>query len=124
MKTLLWVCFSGTLVLGGAAAADQNLSREAVVYTALQDNPTVKAARAKWEMMKARVPQAIAWEDLRVGVDSVAGRFVSIPANAFMDQTVMVEQELPSPERIAAAPGRRPRKPGRRSRSSGAPSSM
>src|SRR5689334_3787383 len=46
-------------------------------------------------MMKARVPQAIAWEDLRVGVDSVAGRFVSIPANAFMDQTVMVEQELP-----------------------------
>jgi outer membrane protein, heavy metal efflux system len=95
MNTLLWVCFSGTLVLGGAAAADQNLSREAVVNTALQDNPTVKAARAKWEMMKARVPQAIAWEDLRVGVDSVAGRFVSIPANAFMDQTVMVEQELP-----------------------------
>jgi cobalt-zinc-cadmium efflux system outer membrane protein len=95
MKTLLLVSFVGTLVLGGAAAADQNLEREAVVNTALQDNPTVKAARAKWEMMKARVPQAIAWEDLRVGVDSVAGRFVSVPANAFMDQTVMVEQELP-----------------------------
>src|SRR5437667_963875 len=76
-EALLWVCFSGTLVLGGAAAADQNLSREAVVKTALQENPTVKAARAKWEMMKARVPQASAWEDLRVGIDSTAGRFVN-----------------------------------------------
>src|SRR5260370_18130297 len=95
MKTLLWVCVSGTLVLGTAAAANQNLSREAVVKTALQENPTVKATRAKWEMMKARVPQASAWEDLRVGIDSTAGRFVNVPANAFMDQTVMVEQELP-----------------------------
>jgi cobalt-zinc-cadmium efflux system outer membrane protein len=95
MKTLLLVWFSGTLMLGGVAAADPNLSREVVVTTALQENPTVKAARAKWEMMKARVPQAIAWEDLRVGVDSVVGRFVSIPANSFMNQTVTVEQELP-----------------------------
>jgi hypothetical protein len=77
MKMLLSVCASGTLVLGGVAAAAQDFSREAVVYTAMQQNPTVKAARAKWEMMKARVPQAIAWEDLRVGLDSVAGRFVS-----------------------------------------------
>ncbi len=83
------------LLLGSAAAADQNLSREAAVNTVLRENPTVKAARAKWEMMKARVPQAIAWEDLRVGVNTVAGRFISIPANSFMNQTVMVEQELP-----------------------------
>jgi cobalt-zinc-cadmium efflux system outer membrane protein len=95
MKTLLLVCMSCTLVFGGAAAADPNLSGEAVVKTVLQENPTVKAARAKWEMMKARVPQAIAWEDLRVGVDSVVGRFVSVPANSFMNQTVTVEQELP-----------------------------
>jgi outer membrane protein TolC len=66
-----------------------------VVGVVLRENPTVKAARAKWEMMKARVPQASAWEDLRVGIDSTAGRFVNVPANAFMDQTVMVEQELP-----------------------------
>jgi cobalt-zinc-cadmium efflux system outer membrane protein len=61
----------------------------------LRENPAIKATRAKWEMTRARVPQASAWEDLRVGFDSVAGRFVSVPANAFMDQTVTVEQELP-----------------------------
>jgi len=95
VKTLLSVCVSGTLILGGVAATDQNLSRETVVNTALQENPTVKAARAKWEMIRARVPQASAWEDLRFGVDSTVGRFVSVPANAFMDQTIMIEQELP-----------------------------
>ena len=94
MKTLLWVCVFGTLVLGAAAAANQ-LSREAAVNTALKENPTVKAARAKWEMMKARLPQASAWEDLRVGFDATAGRFVNVPTNSFMDQMVMAEQELP-----------------------------
>ena len=92
VRTLLSVCVSGTLILGGVAATDQNLSRETVVNTALQENPTVKAARAKWEMMRARVPQASAWEDLRFGMDSTVGRFVSVPANAFMDQTIMIEQ--------------------------------
>jgi hypothetical protein len=32
---------------------------------------------------------------LRFGIDSVAGRFVNILPNSFMDQTVMIEQELP-----------------------------
>jgi outer membrane protein, heavy metal efflux system len=96
MKTLLGVWASGTLVLGAAAAAaDQNLAREGVVNTALKENPMIKATRAKWEMMKARVPQASAWEDLRFGFDATAGRFVDVPRNAFMDQTVMLEQELP-----------------------------
>jgi outer membrane protein TolC len=77
------------------AAADQNFSLQSVTNTALQENPTIKAARAKWEMTKARVPQAIAWEDPRLGFNSTVGRFVSIPANAFMNQSVLVEQELP-----------------------------
>jgi len=96
MKTLLLVSVSGTLAFGAAAAAaDQSLSRESVVHAALQLNPTIKAARAKWEMMEARVPQASAWEDLRLGFDATAGRFVDVPRNAFMDQTLMLEQEVP-----------------------------
>jgi outer membrane protein, heavy metal efflux system len=95
MKTLLGIWVSGTLALGGAAAANENLSRETAVNTALKENPMIKAARAKWEMTKARVPQASAWEDLRLGFDATAGRFVDVPRNAFMDQTVMLEQELP-----------------------------
>jgi outer membrane protein, heavy metal efflux system len=95
MKTLLGVWISGTLALGAAATANQNFSRETAVNTALKENPMIKAARAKWEMTKARVPQASAWEDLRLGFDATAGRFVDVPRNAFMDQTVMLEQELP-----------------------------
>jgi outer membrane protein TolC len=46
-------------------------------------------------MMKARVPQARAWEDLRAGVDWRAERSVNVPPNSFMDQTAMLEQEVP-----------------------------
>jgi outer membrane protein, heavy metal efflux system len=77
-----------------AAAADV-LSEREIVKSALGDNASIKAARAKWEAMKARVPQARAWEDLRAGVDSVTTRSVSIPPNSFMDQTAMLEQEVP-----------------------------
>ena len=96
VRTLLFVCVWAEVVFGAAlAVADQSLSRESVLHAALQQNPSIKAARAKWEMMKARVPQASAWEDLRVAFDATTGRFVSVPTNAFMDQTVMLEQELP-----------------------------
>src|SRR5437870_5711454 len=71
------------------------LSVEAVLRNVLADNPSLKAARANWEAMKQRVPQARAWEDLRAGFDTVAGRFVSIPPNSFTDQKLMVEQPIP-----------------------------
>jgi outer membrane protein TolC len=45
--------------------------------------------------MKARVPQARAWEDPRAGGDFRVERSVNIPPNSFMDQTAMLEQELP-----------------------------
>ena len=58
-------------------------------------NPSVKAAEAKWQAMKARVPQAAAWEDLRLRGESVVARFVNINPNGFTDQTLALEQELP-----------------------------
>src|SRR5262249_40602373 len=66
-----------------------------VISIVLRDNPTLKASRAKWEMMKARVPQARAWEDFRAAGDFQVERSVSVPPNAFMDQTAMLEQEVP-----------------------------
>src|SRR6266581_7500703 len=71
------------------------LTVDTVLRDVLQNNPSLKAARANWEAMKQRVPQARAWEDLRGGFDSVAGRFVSIPPNSFTDQRLMVEQAVP-----------------------------
>jgi outer membrane protein, heavy metal efflux system len=77
-----------------AAAADV-LSEREIVKSALRDNASIKAARAKWEAMKARVPQARAWEDLRAGVDWRAERSVNVPPNSFMDETALLEQEVP-----------------------------
>ena len=86
---------STMLAVPFCALAGDILSQDELVRQALRDNASIKAARAKWEMMKARVPQAAAWEDLRAGVDSFVERSVGIPANSFMNQTAMLEQEVP-----------------------------
>ena len=62
-------------------------SQRELISTVLRDNPMVKASRAKWEMMRARVPQARAWEDLRAGGDFRVERSVNIPPNSFMNST-------------------------------------
>ena len=86
-----------------------SLSMSQVIASVLADNPMIQSARAKWFAAKERIPQAAAWEDLRVGTNFVFGRFVSVPANAFTDQMVSIEQMIPlsgknrSKERAAAA---------------------
>jgi outer membrane protein TolC len=86
-----------------------NLSLSQVVAAVLERNPMVQSARAKWLAARQRIPQAGAWEDLKVGTTIVLGRFVSVPANAFTDQMVSIEQMIPlsgknrSKERAAAA---------------------
>jgi len=71
------------------------LSLDHVLIEVLSSNPSLKAARASWEAMRQRVPQARAWEDLRGGFDTVAGRFVDVPRNSFTDQKLMLEQTVP-----------------------------
>jgi len=94
------------LILLSIAPAEQNagdnprlsngrFSQRELISIVLRDNPTLKGSRAKWEMMKARVPQARAWEDLRAAGDFRVERSVNVPPNAFMDQTAMLEQEVP-----------------------------
>src|SRR6202035_5180800 len=85
------------------------LSLSQVIASVLAHNPMIQSAQAKWFAAKERIPQAAAWEDLRVGTNIVFGRFVSVPANAFTDQMVSIEQMIPlsgknrSKERVAAA---------------------
>jgi outer membrane protein, heavy metal efflux system len=89
--------------------ASQTLSLSQVIAVILKYNPMIQSARAKWIATKERIPQAGAWDDLKVGTNIVFGRFVSVPANAFTDQLVSIEQMIPlsgknrSKERIAAA---------------------
>jgi outer membrane protein TolC len=83
------------LAVSASAQPTGTLTEREVIRAVLQENQTLKAAAAKWEIMKARVPQARAWEDLRAGVDWRAERSVNVPPNSFMDQTAIVEQEVP-----------------------------
>jgi len=91
------------------AAGLTNLSLSQVIAAVLERNPMIQSARAKWAAARERIPQAGAWEDLKVGTNIVLGRFVSVPANAFTDQMVSIEQMIPlsgknrSKERAAAA---------------------
>ena len=104
MKTNYLLLFSLILVLtlrttlagnDDLAARQGHLSLREVINMVAERNPSVKAAEAKWQAMKARVPQAAAWEDLRLSGESVVARFVNISPNGFTDQTVALEQELP-----------------------------
>ncbi len=117
MKTpLLFLCPFSLTILAFAEtpkppgdSAPPALSLGAVTRAVLADNPSVKEARAKWEAMRARVPQAAAWDDLKISGSTRLGRFVDVATNSFTDQMLSVEQMIPlsgrnqSRARIAAA---------------------
>jgi cobalt-zinc-cadmium efflux system outer membrane protein len=105
MKTtyLLLLNLTLTLSLQTADAGDNDarsvrsdgLSLSEVTAAVLANNPAIKEALRKWNAAKARIPQAAAWDDPRLGGDTLVHRFVNVPPNAFMDQSVSIEQVVP-----------------------------
>jgi cobalt-zinc-cadmium efflux system outer membrane protein len=89
--------FAVVALLASSARAQRtgSLTEGEVIRAVLRDNQTLKAALAKWEATKARVPQARAWEDLRAAVDWRTERSVPMVPNNMMDQMAMLEQEIP-----------------------------
>jgi outer membrane protein TolC len=73
--------------------AGDTLSEGGVVNAVLGENPTIKAARAKWEAMKKRIPQARAWEDPMAGVD--VERAGTTRFDTFSDAEWMIAQQIP-----------------------------
>lgn len=69
------------------------LSLEEATRAAVANNAAIKASRAKWEMMKARVPQAAAWEDPMAGVD--VERFGTTTFGTYTDAEWMLSQKIP-----------------------------
>ena len=59
----------------------------------LRQNPSIRAARANWEAMRKRVPQARAWEDPMAGVD--VERHGTTRFDTFSDAEWMIAQEIP-----------------------------
>ena len=79
----------------GSGANTPVLSLDALTRIALAENPALKSARANWQAMKDRVPQASAWEDLSVSLQARVGRFVEVPPNSFTDNELSFEQKVP-----------------------------
>ena len=69
------------------------LSLKEATQLAVTNNPSIQAVRARWEMMKARIPQAASWDDPMVGVDFE--RSGTTRLNTFTDAEWMVSQKLP-----------------------------
>lgn len=74
-------------------ASSTTLSLEDATRAALTQNAALKAARAKWEMMKARVPQAAAWDDPMGGVDFE--RRDTTRFGTYSDAEWMLSQKIP-----------------------------
>jgi outer membrane protein, heavy metal efflux system len=69
------------------------LLQSEVISVVLRENPSIRAARANWEAMKKRVPQARAWEDTMAGVD--LERRGTTRFDTFSDAEWMIAQEIP-----------------------------
>ena len=80
---------------GEDAAASRRLSLGEVTRTVLENNPTIKEAENRWRAARERVRQAYAWDDPRVAGESRVRRFVDVPPNAFMDQSLTLQQLIP-----------------------------
>ncbi|HEU5247580.1 MAG TPA: hypothetical protein VFU09_10860, partial [Candidatus Udaeobacter sp.] len=72
-----------------------SFSLSEVTAAVLANNAAIKEALKKWNAARARIPQAAAWDDPRLGGDTLVHRFVNVPPNAFMDQSVSIEQVVP-----------------------------
>lgn len=95
-----WVSLPGPsgVAAGGSqagrtpGAADASVLRlDEVVDEALRNNPALKAARSQGEVLGARVPQALAWPDLRFGFDLRrldTGRVEALQAHADVGLTL------------------------------------
>ncbi|HEY5991826.1 MAG TPA: TolC family protein [Candidatus Udaeobacter sp.] len=72
-----------------------HLSLDEVTRVVLVNNPAIKEAENRWHAAIQRVRQAYAWDDPRVAGEWLAHRYVDVPPNAFMDQTLAIEQLIP-----------------------------
>jgi outer membrane protein TolC len=101
--TTLLILLTTPLLLGSQFAADggedgaasTRLSLADVTRLVLENNPAIKEAEHRWRAARERILRAKAWDDPRVAGEWLAHRYVDVPPNAFMDQTLAIEQLIP-----------------------------
>jgi len=95
LVTSLLLCSQIAADGGEDGAASRGLSLTEVTRFVLENNPAIKEAEHRWRAAIQRANQAYAWDDPRVAGESRVRRFVDVPPNAFMDQTLAIEQLIP-----------------------------
>src|SRR5262249_6923487 len=80
---------------GGNGVVSSRLSLSEVTHLVLENNPAIKEAESRWRAAIQRVRQANAWDDPRIAGESRVHRYVDVPPNAFMDQSLAIEQLIP-----------------------------
>ena len=80
---------------GEYGAVSSRLSLGEVTRAVLESNPAIKESESRWQAAIQRVRQANAWDDPRIAGDSTVHRYVDVPPNAFMDQSLAIEQLIP-----------------------------
>src|SRR5438477_10483466 len=101
--TTLSLLLATSLILRGQIAADGGehdaawslFSLGEVTRGVLENNLAIKEAENRWRAARERVRQANAWDDPRIAGESSVHRYVDVPPNAFMDQTLAIEQLIP-----------------------------
>src|SRR5213082_2884447 len=79
----------------GTEGQSTHISLHEVTNVVLANNPAIKEAENRWRAAQERVRQENAWDDPRIAGDSRVRRYVDVPPNAFMDQTLAIEQLIP-----------------------------
>lgn len=92
MRRLLVFALVGLMRTAVAFSAG-TLSQSDVIDIVLRENSPIRAARANWDAMKKRVPQARAWEDPMTGID--VQRFGTTSFTNFSAVEWMISQQIP-----------------------------
>jgi outer membrane protein TolC len=101
--TTLSLLLAISLILRSQTAADggqggdgsPRLSLARLTRAVRESNPAIKEAENRWQAAIQRVRQANAWDDPRIAGESTVHRYVDVQPNAFMDQSLAIEQLIP-----------------------------
>src|SRR3989339_425482 len=87
----------------GVWAEQDFLSLEGLIKEAQNNNPEILAAKKRWESSKARVPQAKAWEDPKVGItlEKIPKGTLAVGKTMAEDRMLSVSQAFPLSGRLS-----------------------
>lgn len=99
------IIFAALLLLAGAniLPAEEFLQLESLIKEAQNNNPEILAAKKRWESSKARIPQAKAWEDPKVGIalEKIPKGTLKLGKTMAEDRMLLVSQAFPLSGRLS-----------------------